>query len=134
MFENIHIIINTINQPQHIDSSINQNIRVILNVVDEYNMNIPWLLFEMIIYIIYKSITSWYTYTLWSLCKPVQTFQFINKVISSVHFQIYPAEIRHSMYKKLFKTLLFDIIRVVITFYIYFQIQKLFIWNNTHSN
>ena len=130
MFENIHIIIDALNQPQHIDNSINQDIRLICDIVDEHNMNIPWLLFEIIVYIIYTSITSFYTYTLWSLCKPVQTIQLINKVFSSVHYQIYPAESRHSMYKYLFKTLLFDIIRAPIVFYIYFQIQKRFMWNN----
>jgi hypothetical protein len=131
MFENIHIIINTINQPQNMDNSINQNIRVVCDIVDEHNMKLAWLLIEMIVYIIYGSIRTFYTYTLWSLCKPVQTIQFINKVFSSVQYQIYPAEIRHSMYKDLFKTLLFDIIRAFISFYVYFQIQKLFIWNNT---
>lgn len=130
MFENINIIIDAINQPQNMDNSINQNIRVVCDIVDEHNMKLAWLLIEMIVYIIYGSIRTFYTYTLWSLCKPVQTIQFINKVFSSVQYQIYPAEIRHSMYKDLFKTLLFDIIRAFTSFYVYFQIQKLFIWNN----
>ena len=130
MFENSHLIINTIHQPQNIDNSINQNIRLICDIVDEHNMNVPWLLFEIIVYIIYTSIILCHRYTLWSLCKPVQTIQFINKVLSTVNYQIYPAEIRHRMYKELFKTLLFDIIRAVIAFYIYFQIQKRFMWNN----
>jgi hypothetical protein len=128
MFENIRIIANTLNNPQHRDLTINQHVILIANTIDSNHISASRLLFEMIAYIIYVIITYTYNYTIWSLCKPFQTIQNINRVCSTVHYQIIPQEHRYYIYKQLFKTLIIDLIRMCIVGFIYFKIQNIFLW------
>jgi hypothetical protein len=126
MFSNVQLILNALNDPQFPNLSINQAVIRIVNVIELYNLSLKWLLFEMIIYIIYTTITSLYTYTIWSLSKPFETIQDINRMCSTVHYQIVPREYRCYMYRQLLKTLILDLIRMCIVLYIYFKIQLMF--------
>jgi len=128
MFENVQLILNTLDDPQFINLPINQMVIHTVNVIELNNLSLKWLLFEMIIYTIYVIITSLCTYTIWSICKPVQTIQSINRLCSTVHYQIIPREYRSYMYKQLFKALAIDLIRICIVGFIYFKIQQIFMW------
>jgi hypothetical protein len=128
MFENVHLILNALNDPQYTNLSTNQMVIHVANVIELNNLSLKWLLFEMFIYTIYVIITSFYTYTIWSICKPVQTIQSINRMCSTVHYQIIPKEYRCYMYRQLLKTLVIDFIRLCIIGFIYFKIQKMFMW------
>ena len=128
MFENIQLILNALNDPQYTNLSINQMVVHVANVIELNNISLKWLLFEMFIYTIYIIITSLYTYTIWSICKPVQTIQSINRILSTVHYQMIPQEHRYYMYRQLLKTLVIDLIRAGFIGYIYFKIQQMLMW------
>ena len=128
MFENINLALNILNEPQHRDISLNRLIILLAHIIEEHNINVFKFFLEAILYLIYTTIISLYKYTIWSLCKPFETIQDIQNIYSTIRFQIYPQNVRHSLYKLLLKTLIFDIIRAIIVFIIYFQTQKLFMW------
>ena len=128
MFENIQLIINILNDPQFVNLSINQAVIHIANVIELNNLSLKWLLFEMFIYTIYTIITSLYNYTIWSLIKPFQTIQSINRMRSTVHYQIIPRDYRCYMFRRLLKMFAFDLIRAGSVGYIYFKIQQMFMW------
>ena len=128
MFSNIQLILNALDDPQFMNISINQAIVQIVNVIELNNLSLKWVLFEMIIYTIYVIIASVYTYTIWSICKPVQTIQSINRMCSTVHYQIIPKEHRYYMYRQLLKTLVIDLIRMCIVGFLYFKIQQMCKW------
>ena len=128
MFENVHLILNALNDPQFPNLSINQAVIHIANVIELNNISLKWLLFEMIIYVIYTTITSLYAYTIWSLIKPFDTIRSINRMCSTVHYQIIPKEHRYDMYRQRLKTLVLDLIRMCIVAYLYFKIQLMFMW------
>lgn len=128
MFENIQLILNALNDPQYTNLSINQMVIHVANVIELNNLSLKWLLFEMFIYIIYVIITYLYTYTIWSLIKPFQTIQIINRMCSTVHYQIIPRDYRCYMFRRLLKMFVFDLIRAGSVGYIYFKIQQMFMW------
>ena len=128
MFETTRLIINRMANLENGNLTLNQRILILCAIIDESNINLLWLLFEIIVYCIFESITGLYNYILWGLIKPFQTLQHIRKICSTVHYQIYPAHIRNHMYIQLFKILIYDVIRAIILFIVYFQIQKLFMW------
>lgn len=128
MFENVHLILNALNDPQYMNLPINQTVIHIANVIELNDLSLKWLLFEMFIYTIYVIITSLYNYTIWSLIKPFQTIQSINRILSTVHYQMIPQEHRYCMYRQLLKTLVIDLIRAGFIGYIYFKIQQMLMW------
>lgn len=128
MFENIQIILDAFNDPRFVNIPINQGIIHIGNIIELNNISLKWILFETFIYVIYSNIKYLYNYTIWSLCKPVQTIQNINRVCSTVHYQVIPKEYRCYMYRQLLKTLAIDFIRMCIVAFIYFKIQLMFMW------
>lgn len=128
MFENIQLILNALNDPQYTNLSINQMVIHVANVIELNNLSLKWLIFEMFVYILYVIITSLYTHTIWSICKPVQTIQSINRLCSTVHYQIIPKEHRYYLYRQLLKTLVIDLIRMCIVVFLYFKIQQMFMW------
>jgi hypothetical protein len=124
-----------LNNLQHRDLTINQHVVLIANTIESNNISVSRLLFEMIAYIIYVIVTSLYvivtslyTYTIWSIYNPIQTIQNINRMCSTVHYQIIPQEHRYYIYKQLFKTLIIDLIRMCIVGFIYFNIQRMCMW------
>jgi hypothetical protein len=126
MFENIQLILNALNDPQYTNLSINQMVIHVANVIELNNLSLKWLIFEMFVYILYVIMTSLYTHTIWSICKPVQTIQSINRLCSTVHYQIIPKEHRYYLYRQLLKTLVIDLIRMCIVVFLYFKIQQMF--------
>ena len=128
MFENIRIIENVLNNPQHRDLTMNQYIIQVANIIELNHISLKWLFFEMIAYIIYITITSLYTYTIWSMCNPFQTIQSINRMRMTVHYQIIPQEYRCYMYRRLLKMFVFDLIRAGTVGFIYFKIQQMCMW------
>ena len=128
MFENIQLILNALDDPQYTNLSTNQMVIHVANVIELNNLSLKWLIFEMFVYILYVIITSLYTHTIWSICKPVQTIQSINRLCSTVHYQIIPKEHRYYLYRQLLKTLVIDLIRMCIVVFLYFKIQQMFMW------
>ena len=128
MFGNIQLILNLLDDPQFRNLSINQAVIQIITIVELNNLSFKWLIFEMFVYTLYVIITSLYTHTIWSICKPVQTIQSINRLCSTVHYQIIPKEHRYYLYIQLLKTLVIDLIRMCIVVFVYFKIQQMFMW------
>lgn len=128
MFENIRLIENTLNDMHHRDLTMNQCIILMADIIDSNNISLKWLVFETFIYCIYLSIKGIWNYTNWSLEKPIQTIQNINRISSSVHFQMVPWDYRYCMYGQFIKTLLIDLIRTCIVGFIYFKIQQMLMW------
>ena len=130
MFENIRLIENNLNNMpyDYRGLTLNQGIKLVVDIIDSNNISLKWLMFETFIYCIYLSIKGIWNYTNWSICKPVQTIQSINRICSSVQFQIIPRKFRCYMYGQLLKTLVIDLIRTCIVGFIYFKIQQMLMW------
>ena len=130
MFENIRLIENNLNNMpyDYRGLTLNQGIKLVVDIIDSNNISLKWLFFETFIYCIYLSIKGIWDYTNWSLEKPIQTIQSINRISSSVHFQMVTWEYRYRMYGQFMKTLLIDLIRICIVGFIYFKIQRMLMW------
>ena len=128
MFENIQIIENTLNDPQYRDLTVNQHIIRMMNIIDLNHMSLKWLFFETIFYSIYLSIQFIWNYTNWSLEKPIQIIQSINRISSSVQFQSIPWRYRYKIYGLFLKTLVIDLIRICVVGFIYFKLQQMLMW------
>ena len=129
MFESINLILNEFNRPEYANLHTNQYVRILSDIIETNNIDLKWLFFETFLYLLYSLITGFYNYTLNSLCKPIETIRHIQRFRSTIHFQIYPEDYRYHIYRQLFKTLLFDIIRAIVVFFIYFEIQKMLMWS-----
>ena len=128
MFRRINLIIQNVILVEPVNRNINQNIKNMLTIIEEHDISIGWLFIEAIVYLLYNLMITSYEYAIWSLGKPIYTIQHIQKVCSSIHYNIYPREYRCYMYRELFKTLIIDISRAIVMFYIYYKIQRMLLW------
>ena len=106
MFENTNLALNILNEPQHRDISLNRLIILLAHIIEEHNINVFTFFLEAILYLIYTTIISLYKYTIWSLCKPFERIKDIQKIYSTIRFQIYPQNV-DTLYINCFSKLLY---------------------------
>ena len=125
MFERVHLVLQNL-EP---NESVNENVVRIIHIIENNNMNSMTFFLEVMLYIVYSTITGWYNYTLWSLEKPVHTLVNLYYVYKDIVSRTdEDRNIKCNIYKRLLLTLIFDIIRFVIMFFIYYSLQIRLMW------
>jgi len=125
MFERVHLVLQNL-EP---NESVNENVVRIIHIIENNNMNSMTFFLEVMLYIVYSTITGWYNYTLWSLEKPVHTLKNLYYVYKDIESRTdEDRNIKCDIYKRLLLTLIFDIIRFVIMFFIYYSLQIRLMW------
>ena len=127
MFERVHLVLENLDP----NGPVNDNVVRIIHIIENNNMNHMKFFLEVFLYIVYSTITGWYNYTLWSLEKPVHTLENLYYVYKDIEPRTDEQKnIKYAIYKRLLITLLFDIIRFVAMFYIYYSLQIRLMWKN----
>lgn len=127
MFERVHLVLENLDP----NGPVNDNVVRIIHIIENNNMNNMKFFLEVMLYMVYSTITGWYNYTLCSLEKPVNTLTNLYYVYKDIEPRTDEEKnIKYAIYKRLLITLLFDIIRFVVMFFIYYSLQIRLMWKN----